>query len=199
MSPTPVPRTPTLEDLRDSDYMKLLAYAASMIGKTFDSADAEKDIQVIRSSFSSYIDVIYTETPPSSGKYAITVDSLLKFTEFLEFKEAREHAVDAKRESANARFIAIIAIFISVFLSLSQIGYQHWGSTTIDKEQLGQLVAASTSSDPTRTAIEAANSPQIEKLRSLVETNHQALLIAVGDLKAAVLSTQKDKKTGVGK
>ena len=193
MASTPVPHTPSLEILSiSSDYMKLLEYAVLKIGVPFTAADAQAAIGITPTSFESLkFLILYQTTDSGLETYNIMEDSFHKYVELLQFMEAREYAVEAKKEAANARLIAIIAITLSAIFSVIQVAYQAYGSTKIDEAQIKQLL----SPVPFKSAIETTDSPQLEKLRSQVDLNHQALVLAVRDLQVTVQSSQRPTKT----
>jgi hypothetical protein len=189
MSTPPALASPsTLDQLRGSDYMKLMEYTAGRIGNPFTSAEAISAAKVSQQSFDAYVDILYAKTASESDKYSMTVDAVPRYIEFLEFQQARDDAIAAKKEATNALTVAIIAIIVSGLLAIGQIAYQAFGSTKLDSDQINALLVASSASEPTKIAIEATRSPQLEALHAVVEANHQSLVQAVKDQINALLA-----------
>ena len=193
--PVPKPQQSTLDVLRESAYLKLLSYAANNINTAFTAAEAHRGAQISSEAFDSLKDVVLAQDVSGADSYGITVEALLKYVELLEFKEARDFAVEAKKEAANAHRIAIIAIAISAVLSLSQIAYQAYGSTTIDKQQISELVSVTTSPAQLKATLQSTDSPQLTKLQAQVDANHVALVQTLRELETAIRDPQKKRNT----
>ena len=92
----------TLDVLRGSAYLKLLSYAADNISTPFTAAQAQSGAQVSEAAFDSLKEVVLAQYVSGADSYGITIEALLKYVELLEFKEARDYAVEAKKEAAKA-------------------------------------------------------------------------------------------------
>jgi hypothetical protein len=163
---------PTITELRSSNYMKLLEYAASNIGKPFTAQDAITATAVSRQVFEGYVGSIYSEITANSGRYGITIDTIPKYIEFLEFEEAKASAESAKAEAKSAQKIALFAIGISIIVALTQVGIQVMGTTTLDKKQFLALVQASNSVHET---IIKNQTPQLVQLAAKLDKGNDTL------------------------
>lgn len=159
---------PTITELRSSNYMKLLEYAASNIRKPFTEQEAITATGVSPQVFAGYVGSIYSETTAGSGSYGITIDTIPKYIEFLEFEEAKASAESAKTEAKSARTIAFLAILISIALALIQVN----GTTTLDKTQFSALVQASSSINET---IIKNQTPKLDLLAAKLDKGNDTL------------------------
>jgi hypothetical protein len=158
---------PSIDSLRETQYMKLLEYAALRANRPFSRQNAIDEAGILGESFDTYVDVIYTST--GSDQYAIQVDTLPKYIAFREFEEAVISATEAKAEAKTARTLAVVAIVLSAALALLQFYFQVAGTLKLDAGQVNQLVQASQS-------IEKSESNRLDALNSKLDETNKALL-----------------------
>lgn len=169
--------------------MKLLEYAVANAGRLFTREEASAGAGVSTEAFDAYLDTLYAEASPSSGKYGLTLETLPMYIGFRELDEALRGGKDAQREATTARRIAIVAIVISAVLALIQVYFQINGEMKLDAGQVRQIVQASES-------IEKSQATRLEAIGSKVEEANKALL-EMKQTQTNLLDPKKQHKTVV--